>query len=61
MGWGFGSGWLCWDVLVSLLGVSGCVFVDLGYAGVVVVVFWSVELCLWVDVGVCLCCYSVGV
>ena len=44
---GCGSGSECgvgWDVVVSLLGVSGRVVVDLGYEGVVVVVFWSVGL-----------------
>ena len=44
MSWGSGSGWLCWDVVVSLLGVSCWVVVDLGYGGVGVVVFWSVGL-----------------
>ena len=33
-----------WDVVVSLLGVSGWVVVDLGYGDVVVVVFWSIWL-----------------
>ena len=51
--WGSGSGWFCWDVVVSLLGVSGWVIVDLGYGCVVVVVFRSVGLCCLVNVLVC--------
>ena len=44
-----GSGWSGWDVVLSLLGVSGWVFVDVADWGVVVVVLWSVELAVLVD------------
>ena len=50
---GFGFGWFCWDEVVSLLGVSGWVIVDLGYGCVGVVVFRSVGLCCLVYVLVC--------
>lgn len=44
VGWWSGSGGVCWDVVMSFLGVSGWVSVDLGRRGVDVVVFWSVGL-----------------
>ena len=42
--WRSGFGWSSWDVVVSLLGVSGWVLVDVADWGVGMVVFWSVEL-----------------
>lgn len=61
VGRGFGSGWVCWDVVVPLLGVSGRVVVDLCCRCVVVVMFWSIGVRSLVDEWVCFCCYSMCV
>ena len=50
-----------WDVKVLLLGVPCWVVVDLCSRGVVMVVFWSVQLVRYVYEGVCLRACSEGV
>ena len=50
-----------WDVLVSMLRVSGSVLVDLAHWGVCVVVLWSVEFRVLVDEGMGLCSDPEGV
>ena len=52
---------ICWDVVVSLLGVPCWVLVYVADWGVGVIVLWSVQLGVLVDEGVCFCAYSKGV